>query len=132
MRLTPASSAVWIMRMLSSWSVLPIAPNIIAPSAYSLTDIPVPPRILRFIEDRLLVPCCFFSQPNTVVGRGERPAWTGGPAGPPSRLRAGVRRIYPGRMGQEPNAELREFLRSRRAKITPEEAGLPPHPGPRR
>ncbi len=27
---------------------------------------------------------------------------------------------------------LREFLRSRRAKITPEEAGLPPHPGTRR
>ena len=35
-------------------------------------------------------------------------------------------------MGQEPNAELREFLRSHRAKITPEEAGLPPHPGRRR
>jgi transcriptional regulator with XRE-family HTH domain len=35
-------------------------------------------------------------------------------------------------MGQEPNAELREFLRSRRAKITPAEAGLPPHPGTRR
>jgi transcriptional regulator with XRE-family HTH domain len=28
--------------------------------------------------------------------------------------------------------ELREFLRSRRARITPEEAGLPPQPGPRR
>ncbi|QRP45129.1 helix-turn-helix domain-containing protein [Amycolatopsis sp. FDAARGOS 1241] len=28
--------------------------------------------------------------------------------------------------------QLREFLRSRRAKITPEEAGLTPHPGPRR
>jgi transcriptional regulator with XRE-family HTH domain len=35
-------------------------------------------------------------------------------------------------MGTEPNAELREFLRSRRAKITPEEAGLPPQPGSRR
>ncbi|MET8809620.1 helix-turn-helix transcriptional regulator [Streptomyces sp. NPDC004546] len=35
-------------------------------------------------------------------------------------------------MSQEPNAELQEFLRSRRAKITPEEAGLPPHPGTRR
>ncbi|MEV7391090.1 helix-turn-helix transcriptional regulator [Streptomyces sp. NPDC091215] len=35
-------------------------------------------------------------------------------------------------MGQEPNTELQEFLRSRRAKITPEEAGLPPHPGTRR
>ncbi|MED7821185.1 helix-turn-helix transcriptional regulator [Streptomyces chiangmaiensis] len=35
-------------------------------------------------------------------------------------------------MSHEPNAELREFLRSRRAKITPQEAGLPPHPGTRR
>jgi transcriptional regulator with XRE-family HTH domain len=35
-------------------------------------------------------------------------------------------------MAQEPNTELREFLRSRRAKITPEEAGLAPHPGTRR
>lgn len=35
-------------------------------------------------------------------------------------------------MGREPNTELQEFLHSRRAKITPEEAGLQPHPGPRR
>ncbi|HEY2063817.1 MAG TPA: helix-turn-helix transcriptional regulator [Amycolatopsis sp.] len=32
----------------------------------------------------------------------------------------------------EPNADLREFLRSRRAKVTPEAAGLPPYPGARR
>ncbi|MFC7650125.1 hypothetical protein ACFQX6_64660 [Streptosporangium lutulentum] len=37
------------MRIDSSWSVLPMAPNIIAPRASSLTDMPVPPRILRFI-----------------------------------------------------------------------------------
>ena len=43
----PASSAVWIIRTDSSWSVLPMAPSIIVPSAYSLTDMPVPPRILR-------------------------------------------------------------------------------------
>lgn len=30
------------------------------------------------------------------------------------------------------NTELREFLRSRRARITPEQAGLMPHPGARR
>ncbi|QIQ02595.1 helix-turn-helix transcriptional regulator [Streptomyces liangshanensis] len=30
------------------------------------------------------------------------------------------------------NSELREFLRSRRARVTPEDAGLPPHPGTRR
>ncbi|MGW1214193.1 helix-turn-helix transcriptional regulator [Streptomyces sp. NPDC002499] len=35
-------------------------------------------------------------------------------------------------MAQEPNSELRDFLRSRRAKITPEEAGLAPLPGTRR
>jgi len=35
-------------------------------------------------------------------------------------------------MPQELNVELREFLRSRRAKITPDEAGLAPQPGARR
>ncbi|MFD5162443.1 helix-turn-helix transcriptional regulator [Streptomyces hawaiiensis] len=30
------------------------------------------------------------------------------------------------------SSEIREFLRTRRARITPEQAGLPPHPGPRR
>ncbi|MGW4386221.1 helix-turn-helix transcriptional regulator [Streptomyces sp. NPDC004685] len=30
------------------------------------------------------------------------------------------------------STEIREFLRTRRARITPEEAGLTPHPGPRR
>ncbi|MFJ8141749.1 helix-turn-helix domain-containing protein [Streptomyces sp. NPDC096013] len=35
-------------------------------------------------------------------------------------------------MAQEPNSDLRDFLRSRRAKITPEEAGLAPLPGTRR
>jgi len=35
-------------------------------------------------------------------------------------------------MSQEPNAELRDFLRSRRAKITPDQAGLPRQPGGRR
>ena len=35
-------------------------------------------------------------------------------------------------MGTESNAELRDFLRSRRAKITPDEAGLPAQPGSRR
>ncbi|MFD8762779.1 helix-turn-helix transcriptional regulator [Streptomyces mirabilis] len=31
-----------------------------------------------------------------------------------------------------PETDLREFLRTRRARITPEQAGLPPHPGVRR
>src|ERR1700694_3019152 len=50
-RLMPASRAVWIMRTDSSWSVLPMAPKFIAPSANSLTEMPVPPRFLRFIGD---------------------------------------------------------------------------------
>ena len=33
MKLIPASSALWMMRIESSWSGLPMAPNIIAPSA---------------------------------------------------------------------------------------------------
>lgn len=32
----------------------------------------------------------------------------------------------------EQNAELRDFLRARRARVTPEQAGVRPHPGPRR
>src|SRR5450755_470634 len=46
-KLIPASSAVWIIRIDSSWSVLPMAPSIIVPSANPLTEIPVPPRTLR-------------------------------------------------------------------------------------
>jgi hypothetical protein len=53
-RLIPASSAEWIMRTDSPWSVVPMAPNIIVPSPYSLTDMPVPPRTLHFMT-RLLV-----------------------------------------------------------------------------
>ena len=46
-KFTPASSAVWIMRTDSSWSVLPIIPNIIVPRQVELTDMPVPPSVLR-------------------------------------------------------------------------------------
>jgi hypothetical protein len=35
----------------ASWSGLPIRPNIMAPSANSLTDIPVAPRILRLMPE---------------------------------------------------------------------------------
>lgn len=48
--LIPASSAWWIIRTDPCGSALPHAPNIMAPSAYSLTEIPVPPRILRFMR----------------------------------------------------------------------------------
>ena len=45
MKLIPASSARWMMRMQSSWSVLPQAPNIIAPRQSGLTFIPVVPSV---------------------------------------------------------------------------------------
>src|SRR3954447_8191639 len=44
MKLSPASSARWMMRIESSWSVLPQAPNIIAPRQSGLTCTPVRPR----------------------------------------------------------------------------------------
>ena len=37
MKLMPASSAWWMIRIESSWSVLPQAPNIIAPRHSGLT-----------------------------------------------------------------------------------------------
>jgi hypothetical protein len=47
MKFTPASRAAWMMRMLSSWSRLPHAPNIMAPRQCRLTWIPVRPRVVR-------------------------------------------------------------------------------------
>src|SRR3954451_23924304 len=43
MKLIPASSAAWMMRTDSSWSVLPQSPNIIAPRQSGLTLTPVDP-----------------------------------------------------------------------------------------
>src|SRR5581483_1064068 len=45
MKLTPASSAAWMMRIDSSWSLLPQAPNIIAPRHSLETETPVRPRM---------------------------------------------------------------------------------------
>src|SRR5476649_102090 len=47
MKLIPASSARWMMRIESSWSVLPQAPNIIAPRQSGLTLTPVLPSLRR-------------------------------------------------------------------------------------
>src|SRR3954453_6762531 len=44
MKLIPASSAAWMIRIDSSWSGLPQAPNIIAPRQKPLTWTPVRPR----------------------------------------------------------------------------------------
>src|SRR4051812_28249465 len=43
MKLIPASSAAWMIRIESSWSGLPHDPNIIAPRQSSLTETPVRP-----------------------------------------------------------------------------------------
>ena len=43
MKLIPASSAAWMIRIESSWSGLPQAPNIIAPRQSGLTSTPVRP-----------------------------------------------------------------------------------------
>src|SRR5215213_296703 len=53
MKLIPASSARWMMRIASSWSVLPIAPKIIAPRQSGLTDTPVRPRLRRCMHANL-------------------------------------------------------------------------------
>src|SRR4051812_42401664 len=45
MKLIPASSARWMMRIDSSWSVLPQAPNIIAPRHSGVTLTPVRPSV---------------------------------------------------------------------------------------
>src|SRR2546426_6692414 len=45
MKLMPASSARWMIRIESSWSVLPQAPNIIAPRHRGLTLTPVVPSV---------------------------------------------------------------------------------------
>jgi hypothetical protein len=44
MKLIPASSALWMILIASSWSGLPNAPNIIAPRHSWLTETPVRPR----------------------------------------------------------------------------------------
>jgi transcriptional regulator with XRE-family HTH domain len=88
---------------------------------------------------------------NAVVGGRRRPHWTTGRRAQEGRTLPGVRRAegppepltQPSQartcgatlrtMSQrEPETDLREFLRTRRARITPERAGLPPFPGVRR
>lgn len=44
-KLMPESRAWWMIRMLSSWSVLPRAPNIMVPRQSGLTFTPVRPKL---------------------------------------------------------------------------------------
>ena len=84
MKLIPASRAAWMMRMQSSWSRLPHAPNIMAPRQCRLTWIPVRPRVVRSM-----------------------PAfWSCRPAGAPRGRRAGVARRTTVSDGDERAADL--------------------------
>src|SRR3977135_2424452 len=60
MKFTPASSARCTIRTHSSWSGLPIFPNIIAPRQYSLTRTPVLPRLCIFMR---ALPRSAFAEP---------------------------------------------------------------------
>src|SRR5919199_901216 len=55
MKLIPASSAAWMIRIESSWSGLPHSPNIIAPRQSELTSTPVRPRSRYSTRETLLV-----------------------------------------------------------------------------
>src|SRR5436190_6491162 len=54
MKLIPASSARWMIRMDSSWSVLPHSPNIIAPRQSGLTLTPVVPKLRSCMAPNLV------------------------------------------------------------------------------
>src|SRR3954454_10265652 len=62
MKLTPASRAARMIRIESSWSGLPQAPNIIAPRHSGLTWMPVRPSVR----------CSMARQPTGVTGAGPR------------------------------------------------------------
>src|SRR6478735_1318147 len=54
MKLMPPSSAAWMIRTDSSWSVLPHSPNIIAPRQSGLTLTPVVPRLRSCMAPHLV------------------------------------------------------------------------------
>src|SRR5215216_795944 len=54
MKLIPASSAAWMMRIDSSWSVFPQSPNIIAPRQSGLTLTPMLPRLRSCMAPHLV------------------------------------------------------------------------------
>src|SRR6478736_4267167 len=54
MKFRPASSALWMIRIDSSWSLLPQSPNIMAPRQSGLTYVPVRPRVRCSIGQTLL------------------------------------------------------------------------------
>src|SRR3954452_14526067 len=54
MKLIPPSSAAWMIRIDSSWSLLPQSPNIIAPRHSGLTLTPVEPRLRSCMAPHLV------------------------------------------------------------------------------
>src|SRR3954451_22190387 len=54
MKLMPPSSAAWMIRTDSSWSLLPQSPNIIAPRQSGLTLTPVVPRLRSCMAPHLV------------------------------------------------------------------------------
>src|SRR3954452_20249216 len=54
MKLIPASRAAWMIRIDSSWSLLPQSPNIIAPRQSGLTLTPVTPRLRSCMAPHLV------------------------------------------------------------------------------
>src|SRR3954452_14780948 len=108
-KFTPASSAVCSIRTPSSWSGLPHLPSIIAPNAYSLTEMPVPPRIRRFMGSTLMA--------NKAPGQ---VTLNLAPPVPGGKRRAGDTG------GMSDAAELGAFLKARRAALDPADLGLPP------
>src|SRR3954452_10173968 len=54
MKLMPASTAAWMTRIHSSWSLLPQSPNIIAPRHRGLTLTPVVPRLRSCMAPQLV------------------------------------------------------------------------------
>src|SRR3954452_8997438 len=57
MKLMPASTAAWMTRIHSSWSLLPQSPNIMAPRHRGLTLTPVAPRLRSCMAPQLVDRC---------------------------------------------------------------------------
>src|SRR5215218_1698482 len=74
MKLMPASSARWMIRIDSSWSVSPQAPNIIAPRQSGLTLTPVCPSVRSTMADETSDwdDPARGAEPRVVDGRGSR------------------------------------------------------------
>src|SRR5271166_6607694 len=94
MKLMPASSARWMIRTESSWSLFPHAPNIIAPRQSGLTVTPVLPSLRCSIatvndpppamgvqgklgKDAGSVACCSREPPRTQIRRRPARSWEG-------------------------------------------------------